>query len=94
MSDYERIYLQTVEVSSTEYEGRTWCQDRIDDTDTEYVRADLLADLRSQRDALKATVRDLQAIVYAGKAPEQAQSATEDRISRGADCAPESIEGE
>ncbi len=49
ISDHERIFLQTIEESDHQYEGRTWCQDQIDETDTEYVRADLFATLETER---------------------------------------------
>ena len=36
--DYPRIYLQPNEAGIGRH---TWCQDRIDDTDIEYIRSDI-----------------------------------------------------
>ena len=36
----KKIYLQ-VEPEDDIHEGITWCEDRINDTDIEYIRADL-----------------------------------------------------
>ena len=35
----DKIYLQIDGDSFGEWEGATWCQDKINDTDVEYVRA-------------------------------------------------------
>ena len=46
MKPPEKIYLQVDENGhrfETNYEGVTWCQDRINDTDIKYIRADLAA---------------------------------------------------
>ncbi len=40
MSDHERIWLQP---GPDEYNGRTWCEDKINDDDTEYIRLDVHA---------------------------------------------------
>lgn len=37
----ERIYLQDEGVALPDYDGVTWCVDRINDNDTEYVRKDI-----------------------------------------------------
>ncbi len=52
--DHERIYLQ--DVNNAGPEGRTWCYSRIDDVDTEYVRADLFATLESEVEELRQKV--------------------------------------
>lgn len=44
MNPPERIFLQVDpegEGYPSEYEGVTWCRDRINETDVEYVRKDL-----------------------------------------------------
>jgi hypothetical protein len=53
MSAPERIYLQWFEGDAAAYipEGVTWCADRIEDYDVEYVRADKAA---AERDHWKA----------------------------------------
>ncbi len=56
MSDPERIYLQQEEFSSTDLGGQTWCIDRIDESDTEYVRADLFATLEAENKELQQKV--------------------------------------
>jgi len=38
----DKIYLQIDGDSFGEWEGATWCQDKINDTDVEYVRADTI----------------------------------------------------
>lgn len=43
----ERVYLQ---VEDDDFEGASWCADRINEEDVEYIRADLLSNLL---DALK-----------------------------------------
>lgn len=40
----ERIYLQVDPEGYNQEINTTWCQDRINDDDVEYVRADLLCD--------------------------------------------------
>lgn len=37
----ERVYLQVDGDAFGDWEGVTWCKDQINDTDVEYVRADL-----------------------------------------------------
>ncbi len=60
MSDEpKRIYLQQPEHAIKEYEGCTWCSDRIDDTDTEYIRNDLYAELQAQVEALEQKLEAL-----------------------------------
>ena len=39
MENHERIYLQIEEDGD---QGRTWCQDRINDDDIEYIRIDII----------------------------------------------------
>ncbi len=56
MAAPERIYLQWYEDEADKYmpEGVTWCQDQIDETDVEYVRADkAAAEMQEMRDILK-----------------------------------------
>jgi hypothetical protein len=61
MSASERIYLQWFE-GDTAYmpEGVTWCDDRIEDDDVEYVRADKAAaeieTLRNEIERLRAVI--------------------------------------
>jgi len=61
----ERIYLQWCDdpECDTPFEEHNihgdvlWCEDRISDSDIEYVRADIAASLRAERDALRALAR-------------------------------------
>ena len=46
MSDYERIWLQTTD----EHGEATWCQNKINDDDVEYVRVDLYAALKRENE--------------------------------------------
>lgn len=48
----ERIYLQRDETDEFTW---TWCADRINDEDVEYVRADVVA---GERDALRKALHD------------------------------------
>jgi len=49
----KKIYLQTEEDSEDdEWEGRTWCEDRINNDDVEYIRSDINAELKKQFKAL------------------------------------------
>ena len=64
MSDHERIWLSTEENSDPQYEGRTWCQDRNEEDDTEYIRADLIPTLPAMQQAeairgLKKEIKEL-----------------------------------
>ena len=45
---HDRIFLQDGDGTEWLEEGTTWCQDRINDDDTEYVRADLHAALEAR----------------------------------------------
>lgn len=54
----ERIWLQDEGHSPEDYEVVTWCVDPIDDSDTEYVRADLLADLEAENVKIRQQVAD------------------------------------
>jgi len=47
--DHERIYLQNEQLPVGD-EGRTWCQDEIDEGDTAYIRLDLHEKLLAERD--------------------------------------------
>ena len=53
-TDHERIWLQSEEGAANHEEGRLWCQDDVWDGDsTEYVRADLCADLLEMTELLE-----------------------------------------
>lgn len=54
--DYPRIYLQPNEAGIGRH---TWCQDRIEDTDIEYIRSDIADELMA---ALKAAHAALDSI--------------------------------
>ena len=48
---FDRIWLQTCGDSMSEWYGEiTWCQDKVNDDDVEYVRADSIEALRRERD--------------------------------------------
>ena len=53
----ERIYLQRdwdcVDEGCAPHEETTWCAEKIHDVDVEYVRADIVAELRAERDRLQ-----------------------------------------
>ena len=49
--NFEVIYLQSKE--NSEAEGRLWCQDKIYDDDTKYIRADLAKRTFTQKDIQK-----------------------------------------
>jgi predicted nuclease with TOPRIM domain len=53
---YKIIYLQVDGDSFGEWEGQTWCQDRINDTDVEYI-------LKSEYDALQSELDRLRPLV-------------------------------
>jgi sRNA-binding protein len=61
---YERIWLQNPNTDpENEWCGETtWCQDKINDSDVEYVRADVVESLRQQL----AEQKRLTALVYQG----------------------------
>ena len=46
----ERIYLQAG------IHDRTWCQDQIEDNDTEYIRVDLYKQLEAEKAELKTRI--------------------------------------
>ena len=48
MLDHEKIYLQHPDDAGDE--GRSWCQDRVGEDDTVYVRADLFAAVTKEKD--------------------------------------------
>jgi len=39
--EFNIIYLQDEEHSLENYEGITWCNERVDDSDTKYIRAEI-----------------------------------------------------
>lgn len=44
----ERLFLQHEEDDYSGHEGQTWCEDRINDSDTEYMRKDLVSQAITQ----------------------------------------------
>ena len=50
------IYLQSLEVAG--WDERTWCAERIDRTDVEYIRSDLYKGLLRRYKALKTKFKD------------------------------------
>lgn len=52
--NYERIYLQPF---AGDEGGHTWCSERIDNDDVEYVRADLYATLTARVEELEGALR-------------------------------------
>jgi hypothetical protein len=59
MADHERIWLQHPDDADGQEFGRMWCQDKVwpdhpeDHEPTEYVRADLYADLQVEIERLR-----------------------------------------
>ena len=61
----ERLYLQVKDDEGNPHEEVTWCQDQINATDVEYVRADLLKELQEENEKLKdALHQDSHYIVF------------------------------
>ena len=62
-TNYERIYLQVRDIEGNlvdpSFGDLTWCADQINDTDIEYVRADLFAALRAQNEQLIAALKEI-----------------------------------
>ena len=52
--DYPRIYLQPNEAGIGRH---TWCQDRIEDTDIEYIRADIADEMMASLQRLLERMR-------------------------------------
>jgi len=55
----EKIYLQWIETEYkwTNYEDDvTWCENRINDDDTVYIRSDIVDDIRSHNVTLRMTL--------------------------------------
>jgi hypothetical protein len=75
MSAPERIYLQWIEDESVQYihEGVTWCADKIEDDDVEYVRADLPrgtnAQILMEREITASSIQGAMAFGYQGTNP-------------------------
>lgn len=52
---HERIWLQTLSEATGE---TTWCEDKINDDDIEYVRVDLFTKLEAENKALREAVKN------------------------------------
>jgi hypothetical protein len=61
---HERIWLQTEAESTGEM---TWCEDKINDDDVEYVRVDLFASLKVENEASKEMLNELLDCHYGAK---------------------------
>ena len=61
---YKTIFLQWGHRS--DWDSLTWCQDRIDDDDVEYVRKDLYDELRVELKTVKAELTTRKLPPYVG----------------------------
>lgn len=55
----EKIYLQWLDDDGEVAEEVTWCEDMILDTDTKYIRADLVDALRAEVARLRGLANDI-----------------------------------
>jgi predicted nuclease with TOPRIM domain len=65
---HERIFLQVCENEDSEWVGEvTWCQDRINDDDVEYIRADLVQQQLADSESVQTLLSQIRRIDHLAK---------------------------